>query len=74
MEATEEFISFQTQRLVVWEFLGQIDNVFNFTFVQDVVDSTDVSVRLSELPTSSKALIRVFEILSPAVFDGCKNY
>ena len=40
------------------------------------MDGTDdVSVRLSELPTSSKALIRVFEILSPAVFDGCKkNY
>ena len=41
--------------------------------LQDAVDSADVSVRLSELPTSSRALVRVFEIFSPAVFDGCKE-
>ena len=41
--------------------------------LQDAVDSANVSVRLSELPTSSRALVRVFEIFSPAVFDGCKE-
>lgn len=32
----------------------------------------DVSIRLSELPTSSNSLVRLFEIESREVFDGSK--
>ena len=41
---------------------------------EDEEDETAVSIRLSELPTHSAALARLFEIASAEVFDGSEYY